>query len=81
MARAKLDAQEAAIKKELACAPAPATMSKSIIIKNGVEATPLGPPAEPRPPLGYDLQPSPVPGLQNKHLNYLMYAGLPVPES
>jgi hypothetical protein len=81
MARAKLDAQDAAMKKELAYALSPTTMSKSVITKNGVEAAPTNTVAEPRSQLDYDLQPSPIPGLQNKHLNYLLYAGMPVPES
>jgi hypothetical protein len=81
MARAKLHAQETAIRKELAYALAPATMSKSVITKNGVEAVPTVAVAEPKPQLDYDLQPSPIPGLQNKHLNYLLYAGMPVPDS
>jgi len=36
------------------------------------------PPAEPAPQLDYDNQPSPIPGLQNRHLNYLKYMGAPV---
>jgi hypothetical protein len=32
----------------------------------------------PGPQLDYDNQPSPVPGLQNRHLNYQKYMGAPV---
>jgi hypothetical protein len=35
-----------------------------------------GPP--PGPQLDYDNQPSPIPGLQNRHLNYQKYMGAPV---
>jgi hypothetical protein len=87
LARKKLDAQDLEFKKEIACALAPTTMKSSIITEHGVKAAPPDPsqkaakrgaPAPvPSPPRNRDDEPSPVPGLQNRHLNYMKYAGMP----
>jgi hypothetical protein len=63
MARMKLDAQNEALKKEIAYALAPP-----------------GTPPAPAPVRDPDYEPSPIPGLQNRHLNYLKFAGMPLPE-
>jgi hypothetical protein len=94
LARKKLDAQDLERKKELAYALAPTTMKYSMFNEEGlVVEKPTVPtrasrergtqarastPTDARSQLDYDNQPSPIPGLQNRHLNYQKYMGAPV---
>jgi hypothetical protein len=94
MARKKHNAQDLERKKEIAYALAPTTMKYSMFNEEGlvVERPHASPESrarasatqpsqktrEPGPQLDYDNQPSPIPGLQNRHLNYQKYMGAPV---
>jgi hypothetical protein len=56
--------------------PSQEARSKASATHPSQKARKDGPP--PGPQLDYDNQPSPIPGLQNRHLNYLKYMGAPV---
>jgi hypothetical protein len=94
MARKKHNAQDLERKKEIAYALAPTTMKYSMFNEEGLvverphasqesrgsaSATqPSQKTREPGPQLDYDNQPSRIPGLLNRHLNYQKYMGAPV---
>jgi hypothetical protein len=94
MARTKLDSQDLERKKAIAYALAPTTMKYSMFNEEGLvvgkprasqearagasTTQPSQKTREPGPQLDYDHQPSPIPGLQNRHLNYQKYMGAPV---
>ena len=90
LAQKKLNAQDLELKKQLAHAIAPATMKSSTFNDEGFvvskpadrsqktrESKTAAPPA-PAHVRDPDNDPSPIPGLLNRHLNYQKYMGAPV---
>jgi hypothetical protein len=90
LAQKKLNAQDLELKKQLAHAIAPTTMKSSTFNDEGFvvskpadrsqktrESKTAAPPA-PAHARDPDNDPSPIPGLLNRHLNYQKYMGAPV---